>query len=236
LQSPSDVSEHEESTEVIWIIGGGQFGLRAVHQLRGDTSSPSIILVDRTPLEISGETIEIITGDGISWLQENLTPSTRVSKIIPAVPLHLAACWLQAKLPGGHSAWHRETIPERILNRFPHPFLTADGSATLSYADFLCPPDCVEPEGYCTYTGQSRPIPLHRYVETIDCRPCRLLILRSRQFGPGVGGFYPEDLWSLLSRARENPEQPLLIVTACNCHGIATLLCPNDHDLTDFHP
>jgi len=223
----SIVSNHVESAEKIWVIGGGQFGLRAARLLSRDVPAPTITLVDRRSLSVNDEHFEIVTGDGVSWLYEHLSPDARVSKIIPAVPFHLAARWLQAQLGNARQTWHQQTIPEWLLDRFPHPFLTADGSVALSYADFLCPPDCEEPEGYCTHTGEPRPTPLHRYVETVDCPPYHVLVLRSRQFGPGVGGFYPEDLWNLLARARKYRERSLLIVTACSCHGIATLLCPN---------
>jgi hypothetical protein len=71
-------------------------------------------------------------------------------------------------------------------------------------------------------------MPLHHYLETIDYGSYKALVLQSRQFAPGVGGFYADDLWNLLHQARILAGSPFLTATACKCHGVVSMLCPVD--------
>lgn len=189
-----------------------------------------ITLVDREPVREWPANVDVVTADGIAWLLENLTPSAPVSKIIPAVPLHLAAYWLLGKFSATASPMKFQDIPDSLIDQFPHPYRTADGSAALSYANFMCPPDCPEPDAVCTHTGLPRPMPLFEYLDTIETGVLRKLIVQSRQFAPGVGGFFPADLHRLLDQARAFSGQPILAATACKCHGIASVLYPTDVD------
>lgn len=200
--------------------------MRAADRLHKEIPGCSITLVDREPINACADNICSIRGDGTAWLLENFTPDAGVSKIIPAIPLHAAAYWLQGKLSATDYPVYFRKIPEPLINQFPNPFPLQDHSIAISYADFICPADCPEPEKVCTHTGLPRPTPLYRYLETINCGPFQKLILRSRQFAPGVGGFFPDDLWQLLERARTFSGQQLLMTTACKCHGIVSLLCP----------
>lgn len=200
--------------------------MRAANQLHKEIPGCSITLVDREPINASADHIHCICGDGTAWLLKNFTPDASVSKIIPAVPLHTAAYWLQGKLSAEDAPVYFRRIPKPLIDQFPNPFPLEDNSVAISYADFICPPDCPEPEEFCTHTGLPRQTPLYRYLETINCGPFQKLILQSRQFAPGVGGFFPDDLWQLLERARALSGEQLLTSTACKCHGIASLLCP----------
>jgi len=203
------------------------FGLKAAARL-GDATSASITLVDREAIAET-DTLTFIQADGAAWLAAHLTRTAPVTKIIPAVPFHLAAFWLMKKL--GTAAQHQlHALPARVCRQFPNPFTTADNSVVMSYADFICPDDCPEPEGFCTYTGLPRPEPLYSRLHSIDCEPYPKLILRSRQFAPGVGGFYPADLWNLLDQARLYPGRSILVATACKCHGVASLIGPAPDD------
>jgi hypothetical protein len=40
-----------------------------------------------------------------------------------------------------------------------------------------------------------------------------------------VGGFSPVDLWNLLARVSLLPDTPLLVGTACKCHGVIDAFC-----------
>lgn len=200
--------------------------MRAAEQLHKEIPGCTIILVDRESITACADHVHCILSDGMAWLLENFTPDTVVSKIIPAVPLHLAAYWLQEKLSAHNSPVCFQKIPKPLMKTFPHPFPLEDNSVAISHADFICPPDCPEPEASCTHTGLPRPTPLYHYMETINCGPVKKLTLRSRQFAPGIGGFLPDDLWKLLERARSLRGEQLLTTTACKCHGIVSLLCP----------
>jgi hypothetical protein len=159
--------------------------------------------------------------DGVEWLVENLTPDCGVNKIIPALPLHLTADWVKKKLSNEYRIVRPEEISDEQLHHLPHPIRLGPNRVVMSHADFLCPQNCPEPEDLCSYTQRQRPLSLYRLLETIDHGRFVPLILRSRQFASGVGGFFPQDLWDLVERARLISGAPLLIGTACKCHGIA---------------
>ncbi len=206
--------------ETFWVIGGGQFGRRAVELLKKDTPAGKIVMVDRLPLHNLPDDIEMVHADGIEWLTEHFTPAAAVDKIIPALPVHLAADWLKKKLISESRIVRATEIPEGQLYHFPHPIRINPSRVVMSHADFICPPNCSEPDSICTYTGKKRPPSLYCILETMVAGNFVPLIVRSRQFHSGVGGFFPEDLWHLLERARSLPETPLLIGTACKCHGV----------------
>ncbi|MGB3211401.1 MAG: hypothetical protein WBB19_11910 [Desulforhopalus sp.] len=213
------------SSETCWVIGGGQFGRHAVELLRQTAPSGKIVVVDKVPIRELPVEIEVVCADGVEWFAEHFTPDCDVKKIIPALPLHLAADWLKDKLSAEHRIVCSSEVPDEGLQHFPHPIRLSRSRVVMSHADFLCPPDCPEPESFCTYTQLPRPPELHHLLEEIDLGGFVPLILRSCQFAPGLGGFFPEDLWNLLERARLLPDTPLLIGTTCKCHGIVDSLC-----------
>lgn len=213
------------SHETVWVIGCGQFGRRAVELLKESVPASNIVVVDSLPVNDLPEDIEIICADGVEWFAEHFTPDATVHKIIPALPLHLAAEWMKRKLLEEHRIFHSAEIPDKQLHHFPHPIRLSASCVVMSHADFICPPNCPEPEGLCTYTRQPRPPSLYSLLETTVFGNFTPLIVRSRQFAAGVGGFFPQDLWHLLERGRVLPGKPLLIGTACKCHGIVDGLC-----------
>jgi len=213
------------SDETVWVLGGGQFGQRAVDLLRKAAPAATLVVIDRQPPGDLPADVECVRADGVAWLVEHFFPQTRVGKIIPAIPRHLAAEWLKRKLAEEGADVCALDIPEDLLLRFPHPMRLSPGQVVMSHADFICPPNCAEPDELCSYTRRPRPTPLYRLLETLDCGSFTPLIVRSRQFAAGVGGFFPEDLWQLLARARSLPGTPLLVGSACKCHGIVDGFC-----------
>lgn len=209
-----------ESAEKIWVLGAGKFGLRAALMMRKELPAAAITLVDSRQLTTVPAEIECVCADAVDWLVEHLTPDTDVAAIIPAVPLHLAAEWLKRKIMLARGAVSTVEITAATVQGFPNPCRLSPSQLAVSHADFLCPENCAEPEGLCTVTGQDRPAPLYRLLERTGCGNYTPLIVRSRQFGPGVGGYAPADLWELYRRARALRNIPLLIGTACKCHGI----------------
>jgi hypothetical protein len=203
-----------------WVIGGGRFGRRAVEALRASDPNGNILVVDKEPLRNLPSDIEIICADGIDWFTEHFVPDACVDKIIPALPLHLAADWIKKKLANEHHAIRSEEILDEHLYHFPHPMRISASRIVMSHADFICPPNCSEPNDICTYTQKRRPISLHHILEIIQMRNFVPLIVQSRQFASGVGGYFPEDLWYLFEHTQRIPGTPLLIGTACKCHGI----------------
>ncbi len=210
--------------ETFWVIGGGQFGRRAVELLKKDAPAGKIIVVDNRPDRNLPTGIELVCADGIDWLTEHFTVSAAVDKIIPALPVHLAADWVKKKLIDDGRIVHSTEIPEEHLHHFPNPLRVESSRVVMSYADFICPPRCSEPDKLCTHTGKQRPLSLYLLLASLTINDFVPLTIRSRQFHSGVGGFFPQDLWQLLERVRALPDTPLLIGTACKCHGIVDSL------------
>jgi hypothetical protein len=212
-----------QSRETIWILGGGKFGLRAINQLRQLTPQPAIVVIDNRPapeLTKGLEGVESICADAVDWFTKNFVAGADASRIVPAIPQHVAVEWLKRKLAENNYLVKSLGLEDELLKQLPNPFRTGPGQIAVSYADFLCPENCPEPEQTCTVTGEPRPTPLYSYLEQLNFADFTPVILRSRQFAPGVGGFYPEDLWYLLAEVEALPQRPLLIGTACKCHGI----------------
>lgn len=203
-----------------WVIGGGRFGRRAVEALRRADPDGDIVVVDKEPLRNLPSSVEFICADGIDWFAEHFVPDACVDKIIPALPLHLAADWIKKKLADEHRVIISEEILDKHLHHFPHPMRISPSRIVMSHADFICPPNCSEPDDICTYTQKRRAVALCRILEIIQMGDFVPLIVQSRQFASGVGGYFPEDLWRLLTRVKQLPGTPLLIGSACKCHGI----------------
>lgn len=213
------------STQSIWVIGGGKFGRRAVRLLHKGTPSATIIVVDNEPISDLPPDIEVVCGEGAEWLAEQSFSETLVTKIIPVIPVHLTAEWLKLKLETDGGSLSSVEIPENILQQLPHPIRLRPDKIVISHADFICPENCSEPNTLCTYTQQLRMPPLYDVLETMDWGDLTPIIVRSRQFAPGVGGFYLKDLCNVLIRAKSLPGVPLLIGTACKCHGVLDSFC-----------
>lgn len=214
------MSSKGQAAEIVWILGGGQFGARAASQLQKRSLAAAIVVIDPAPGDSLPPHIELIKEDGIDWLTEHFTKAARVDKIIPALPLHMLAQWLIRTLADNNISSEKIDLQTKIFPSNLHPIRLGPSQFALSHADFLCPVDCPEPKDVCTHTGLPRQAPMYSVLETIEYEKLTPLILRSRQFAPGVGGFYPDDLWQFLERVKQHSGTPLLIGTACKCHGI----------------
>lgn len=204
----------------IWIFGGGKFGSQAANTLITKTPEAHITLVDKKRLTALPGDINFVRCDALDWLIEHVATDTAGVKIIPAVPIHLAARWLCRKfLLDGFRITPLE-IPVELLMRLPNPFQLAENCVAVSHADFLCPPDCTAPDRVCTHTGLPRPEPLYELLHHRSRSYFTPLILTSLQFGRGVGGYYAGDLQKIYKTATSLATRPLLIGTACKCHGV----------------
>jgi hypothetical protein len=207
----------------VFVIGAGHFGARAVKLLVSRLNSPMwVVDSDERRLErLEGDSVHRFLGEGVDFIAENFDRFRPSNLIVPAVPLHLASEWLKTCSPTSLLIRNRE-VPAKIKLLMPFSWDGNDGSLLLSYADFRCPDDCPEPEGYCTVTRKSRKMPLHRLLESIQVTGYRVHILESRQMAPGVGGYRVEDLRQLYDRVRRGGRGRWLVGTACKCHGVVT--------------
>jgi len=206
----------------IWIIGAGNFGLKAVDALIRQFPEVRLTLVDEKydkseSTDLSG-VHELVLGDGIGFLFEHLNRSKLPDWVVPAIPVHVAYEWVVRSLKNDYPVKQIE-IPMALVDLLPNPIYGSNGSVYTSNADFICPDDCMEPEGVCTCTGKPRPRILHEFLSEIMLSGFRSIVVQSRQLAPGVGGYTPSELFEVLSLVR-SIESPVLLSTACKCHGV----------------
>ncbi len=204
----------------IWIIGAGRFGRMAADRITGN---PHLVLVD-----LDGEKLQaakgpqrtLVKSDGAFYLLEHLQPV--VGKIpdwiVPAVPIHLAAEWL---LLQKDQNLQRMPLPAELDSVLPNPLRVTNGNIFVSHADFLCPDDCPEPLHTCTFTGKPRKQNMFELLQNIQFPQWKSRVIRSHQLGPGIGGYRGRELLELADSLRKT-RGPLLLCTACRCHGVIT--------------
>lgn len=209
--------------ETIWIIGAGKFGLRAAKWLlRKNDNTFAITMVDMNTASLNeaeklGCRIEV--GDGIDFLCRHLTPGHGPDWVVPAVPVHLAWQWcrrqdIQRKIMP-------LALPEGIKTCLPNPMDGANGDIYVSHADFLCPPNCNEPDDKCTYTGEPRKKDMFRLLSEVQYKDIQPFVIQSEQLGPGVGGYRRSDLLAFRDRIAEYTGT-FFAATACRCHGVVS--------------
>jgi hypothetical protein len=204
----------------VWILGGGRFGRQAAEVLQKKVPGAAITVVDKEVIAGLPGNIDFVQAEAVEWLVEHLAGDSAGIKIVPAIPVHLIAEWLKRKISSAGSVVESVEIADELLKNFPNPYRLSPSQLAVSHADFLCPPTCVEPEDVCTYTREPRPAPLYEVLQKQPCGKFTPVIIRSHQFGGGVGGYYPDDFRQLHERVVLLPKIPLLIGTACKCHGI----------------
>ena len=208
--------------EEIWIIGVGRFGNIAFQRLSEGAKDRHFVLVDPLAEKLGrckGSTATLEVSDGIEFLEKYLNKGRQPDWIIPALPIHLAAEWFLLHL--GPTRLKRVPLPSELDLLVPNPIRGPEGNLYVSHADFQCPADCDEPRNICSVTRKMRKQNMYDLLGNLDIEPFKTLNIRSHQLGPGIGGYRPEQLLDLM----ENVEQalgPILVSTACRCHGVIT--------------
>ena len=207
-----------------WIIGAGRFGRIAAVRLTKKHPRASFLVVDKRAealCQVDDLPVETRREDGVDFLVQNLKATDAPSCIVPAVPVHLAFEWLKKKLAPVYRVV-KVPVPEQVLSSLPNPLPVAEtGKLYASYATFVCPDNCPEPEWICTTTGQPRKGLLYQDFQEMSVDGFLTLSIRSLQLAPGVGGYKPETLWAVLEKVVEvGVEKNYLLSTACLCHGV----------------
>ena len=203
------------------ILGAGRFGHLAVRRLRQRWPAAAVTVVERAiragPVP-DGAGVAVVTADAIEYLARFEDPAAAWDWIVPAIPIHLAGAWIRKRLSNSGRIEMRP-VPEAVAAQVPNPMRGAQGQLYASNADFICPDDCPEPATICTMTGRPRPQVLYDHLAALSAPGFTVVVVRSRQLAPGVGGYSPDDLDRALARVRSAPG-PVLLATACKCHGV----------------
>lgn len=207
--------------EKIWILGAGHFGFTAAQRLSRRYPNTDFMVVDLRADRLHAihqalGGISCIAQDGISFLAQRQIPED--IWIVPAIPLHVAFQWLLAKI-AAHASVQALPVPPEVDQQVPNPYRVAGGTVYTSFATFLCPDVCNEPEEICTYTKQPRPGNLFELLGGITVARLEVVVVRSWQLAPGVGGYTRPVLAKALSRITQQPGD-YLVATSCRCHGV----------------
>jgi len=208
--------------EEIWIIGVGRFGHIAFQRLSDGGKDRHFVLVDPEAEKLwrcKGTTVTRVVSNGIEFLENHLTKGRNPDWIIPALPVHLAAEWLLLHL--GSKRLRRVPLPSELDGLVPNPIRGSEGNLYVSHADFRCPEDCDEPRDICSVTRKTRHQNMYDCLLNLSIKPFNSLNIRSFQLGPGIGGYRPEQLIELKTNV-EQATGPVLLSTACRCHGVIT--------------
>lgn len=208
----------------IWVLGLGKFGTLAWKRLKDRFPRASYVLVEEREEKTrgipEGETTKLVIENAVAFLSG--TPVPGDVWIIPAVPVHVAFRWLlnRLKLRGQASSI---PLPRQIDPCLPNAMRSGEETVYTSFATFLCPDNCSEPDRICTHTGKPRPGNLYEELGRLNLPGFFTHVLRSLQLTPGVGGYPGRSLEKLHREVLGNPGNHL-IATSCRCHGVVHAL------------
>ncbi len=203
-----------------WIIGGGKFGRRAAETIGRAGPAADILIVEKDPrrcqtLKVGG--FPVIEADGIDFLKNRLISPLQKQWIVAAAPVHVAYEWVRACL-AGNARLEPQALPAELAGLLPNAMHGGKGQWVASNADFICPADCPEAGSVCSFTGRRRPRSMHAFIRHIHAPGVKILVVRSYQLAPGVGGLRARDLFKALHQI-QIAQPPFILATACKCHA-----------------
>lgn len=208
----------------IRILGAGRFGRLAAERLKPRFPGALLTVTDRDAAKIDEIARELgIPGD----VQECIGSISDIEPtddlwVVPAVPVHVGFEWVVNQLQKVGEV-RRLPVPQEVELEVPNPIRAASGTLYASFATFVCPDYCSEPEEICTYTGKERPGNLYEVFGGVRASGFNTAVLRSWQLAPGVGGYPAGSLGELLARVGSRPGG-YLVATSCRCHGVMDAL------------
>jgi hypothetical protein len=229
---------------MILVVGGGNFGARALHQLcRVDR----VLVVDPNEgcparnyvkcvvrgleefLEFEKCSTAFLASDGARVLAVLFERGIKPRYVVPTAPMHVAYEALKnILLKHGFAVkpFHEITqIAAELRELGVETYLDSfRGMLVASYMpfDMKCSVPCKQPMK-CPVTGKIKPLPLYMAFNSILQKHFeRFLVIRSILLAESVGGYDPEALYSFTSTLLNNVTKSVMaIATACSCHGIA---------------
>lgn len=208
----------------IYILGAGHFGRVASQRLSRRYAEASILVIDSSTENLSRIeeefSLPVVHAEAVSYLCSNRFSEDQW--IIPAIPVHVAFQWLMYQLKSVHTV-NQMGVPQAVDKKVPHPFRMNSKTLYASYATFKCPDACNEPDEICTYTGEPRQGNLFDDLARVEVPGFAIVVVRSWQLAPGVGGYPGSSLTGALEAIQCTPGN-YLIATSCRCHGVIDAL------------
>lgn len=210
--------------KTIWIFGAGKFGTIAAQRLKKRYSSAHFLVVDSKAerLErIANELgLPVYLADALSFFFQAEAPDDYW--IVPAVPVHVAYEWMLSELEKAGRV-NKVPVPHVVDPQVPNPFRVESGTLYASFATFICPDACSEPQDICTFTKEPRLGNLFEVLRGIQVPGYSVVVVRSWQLAPGVGGLTVGYLKEKLAELKATPGRNL-VATSCRCHGVLDAL------------
>jgi len=241
----------------ITVIGGGCYGRYYVRQLERGRAAGAIdwerlVVVDRNgqcavATEIADRTLtaaraEVVVSEWTPFCGQYLRrgcddPASVTRDAIVPSPLmpHLMFEWLETRARERFSGWHVEVGAVRELGGVPWQRAGGDGTRYVSYAEWVCPVNCIEP-ATCPKTKGPRSWtmrePLERYAAQAradgeDLAGPVIFQVTHRAFGVGMFDTIEAVRGDeILARANAAgvATVKVLVGTVSHCHGAVGLL------------
>jgi hypothetical protein len=245
----------------IVVVGGGCYGAYYVRQLlrardAGAIEWEGVRVVDRDPScrvardylarssasadSADAAGIELVVSAWREFFAEYLAgaaldrDASERDAIVPS-PLmpHLMYEWLVARARARHPDWSIAGRPLDDAPQIPWQRAAPDGTHLVSFAEWMCPINCIEP-ARCPKTRGDRswsmPPAMHDYVAAQRARGRALagpIVFHCTHRVYGVGMFDTRDVVAaddLVAGAEVRGEADLLVATVSHCHGIMNRL------------
>jgi len=216
------------------VISGGAIGALYVRQLlraaaAGRLATERILVIDRDPgcaASRSGDPrVKLEVADWVEWLDAHLDGLGADAQLVPYhwAP-HVLVAWLERQLGRAGAATQRGgELPARGL---PFEAATSEGDRALSYASWVCPASCIEPE-LCPHTRGRKSWSLAQDLAAPVAGLDGSVVFRCLHLVWGVGTIPVRDVLAardrLLAGAAGGPRR-YLVGTSSHCHALATLL------------
>jgi hypothetical protein len=230
----------------IVIVGGGCYGSYYLRQLgrahrAGAAEWDELIVVDRDPGCAAGQATphalpprtRLVVADWHRYFDDFLTAAIgddarRRDAIVPS-PLmpHLMADWLATRTRLRWPDRAVRTEPLLAAPKVPWQRAGEDGTHYVSFAEWMCPINCIEP-ARCPHTGGPRtwslPIAVREYVDAERARGRELeaLVFHCTHRTYGVGMIDVADVVdadAAIARGGALGDASFLIGTVSHCHG-----------------
>ena len=215
------------------VIGGPEIHAGYVRRLfkaeaAGKITFDRIVVIDRDPscaaAGLAGERVRLEVASWNDWLAANLSRGGTDDHLVPYhwAP-HVLLDWLRSDL-----AQHGLSLERNGDSSAPpvHPPVlraTGAGDLAMSYAEWLCPPACIEP-ALCPHTRGPKSWSLAEEM----ARAPRSFVFPCLHLAYGVGTIpllaifgVRDHLLDALRRGEVGPGAPAWIATASHCHGLA---------------
>lgn len=247
----ADAAPQRHGTVVV--VGGGCYGSYYVTQLRrardaGALEIARVVVVDRDPACRLARELDAARGEELvvapwseffaRYLAERARDGGGDDAIVPS-PLmpHLMGEWLVRR---ARERWPIRAVELRPLGREPAiPWQQAapDGTHYVSFAEWICPINCIEPPLCPVIRGPrtwSMPPALRAYVAAERGRGRRLIgpaIFHCEHRAYGVGMFDTSAVVAadrLLEREGATGAVEMLVGTVSHCHGALNVIAVGD--------